>query len=434
MKPIPDPYRVLGVQRGADADEVKAAHRRLAKRYHPDGGSGDEQRFLVVQDAYQLLSDPVLRREWDRRHSARPMDAHDRAGRAPTRAASTRWTREDASTYRRRPMSRRERRRADARAEGSGRDPRTRRHTWSAEGVPWWEDFSPKRGRATDEPEAPTKPQERARGDPVESAADGSATSDQGAVPDFDVYNRSSGAAWSMAARRHFRRDDADLPSRGAFRYRGTQVVTGAEARKVAAEEAAADADAREAERQRLANEEALFRRSAQATASPRPATESDATPRSATGRQAEPPSAATPQADEPSSRVSVGPQTSHAAMTAPGAADAPARPTAASGAPAAQSISTAPGSRPADDAKATLSSAGPATPARLGAAAGAVIAPVSVLAGAGAFGALDGAPDATLVLLAIVCAMVGGAIGRSLVRRRNDADGLDPRGGDVGT
>ena len=227
MKPIPDPYRVLGVQRGADADEVKAAHRRLAKRYHPDGGSGDEQRFLVVQDAYQLLSDPVLRREWDRRHSARPMDAHDRAGRAPTRAASTRWTREDANTYRRRPMSRRERRRADARAEGSGRDPRTRRHTWSAEGVPWWEDFSPKRGRATDEPEAPTKPQERARGDPVESAADGSATVDQGAVPDFDVYNRSSGAAWSMAARRHFRRDDADLPSRGAFRYRGTQVVTG---------------------------------------------------------------------------------------------------------------------------------------------------------------------------------------------------------------
>jgi hypothetical protein len=42
-----------------------------------------------------------------------------------------------------------------------------------------------------------------------------------------------------MAARRHFRRGDRDLPSRGAWRYRGTQVVTGAEARKVAAEEAA---------------------------------------------------------------------------------------------------------------------------------------------------------------------------------------------------
>ena len=45
-----------------------------------------------------------------------------------------------------------------------------------------------------------------------------------------------------MAARRHFRRGDADLPSRGAWRYRGSQVVTGAEARKVAAEEAARQA------------------------------------------------------------------------------------------------------------------------------------------------------------------------------------------------
>lgn len=59
---------------------------------------------------------------------------------------------------------------------------------------------------------------------------------------DFEVFNRSSGAAWSMAARHHFRKGDEDLPSRGAWRYRGTQVVTGAEARKVVAEEAAAEA------------------------------------------------------------------------------------------------------------------------------------------------------------------------------------------------
>jgi hypothetical protein len=56
---------------------------------------------------------------------------------------------------------------------------------------------------------------------------------------DLDAHSRSSGAAWSAAARRHFRRGDRDLPSRGAWRYRGTQVVTGAEARKVAAEETA---------------------------------------------------------------------------------------------------------------------------------------------------------------------------------------------------
>jgi hypothetical protein len=53
-----------------------------------------------------------------------------------------------------------------------------------------------------------------------------------------------------MAARRHFRRGDAELPSRGAWRYRGTQVVTGAEARKVAAEEAAQAAQAGRSARQ----------------------------------------------------------------------------------------------------------------------------------------------------------------------------------------
>ena len=60
---------------------------------------------------------------------------------------------------------------------------------------------------------------------------------EDGGANDFDVFDRSSGAAWSAAARSHFRRGTDDLPSRGVWRYRGTQVVTGAEARKVAAEE-----------------------------------------------------------------------------------------------------------------------------------------------------------------------------------------------------
>jgi hypothetical protein len=83
--------------------------------------------------------------------------------------------------------------------------------------VPWWEDFRP--GSAAD----PVSPSE-----PPAGADDGH---------EFDVFDRSSGAAWSSAARRHFRRGTDDLPSRGVWRYRGTQVVTGAEARKVAAEE-----------------------------------------------------------------------------------------------------------------------------------------------------------------------------------------------------
>jgi len=67
-------------------------------------------------------------------------------------------------------------------------------------------------------------------------AADPDAPADP-SVMDFDVFDRSSGAAWSSAARQHFRRGTSDLPSRGVWRYRGTQVVTGAEARKAAAEE-----------------------------------------------------------------------------------------------------------------------------------------------------------------------------------------------------
>lgn len=229
-RPMADPYRTLGIPRGADRDEVKAAHRRLAKRFHPDGSVGDEQRFLAVQEAYQLLSDPFRRREWDRRHAPGPLSARDvpggataaRAGRATTPAADGGRGAESTAAP---PRGRR----GSARAARPQPAPGTRTTTWSAEHVPWWAEFRPRTAPADaaadrgSGPEAPVGP------------------SDEGSAPamDFDVFSRSSGAAWSMAARRHFRKGDEELPSRGAWRYRGTQVVTGAEARKVAAEEAA---------------------------------------------------------------------------------------------------------------------------------------------------------------------------------------------------
>ena len=43
LQPTTDPYRVLGLLRGATPAQVKAAHRRLAKRFHPDGSTGDER-------------------------------------------------------------------------------------------------------------------------------------------------------------------------------------------------------------------------------------------------------------------------------------------------------------------------------------------------------------------------------------------------------
>ena len=73
LEPTFDPYRVLGVLRGATPAEINAAHRKLAKRYHPDGESGNEIRFLAVQEAYQLLADPARRAAWDRAHAPGPV-------------------------------------------------------------------------------------------------------------------------------------------------------------------------------------------------------------------------------------------------------------------------------------------------------------------------------------------------------------------------
>ena len=218
-KPLNDPYRILGIVRAADIDQIKAAHRRLAKRYHPDGSTGDEARFLAVQEAYQLLTDTRRRSDWDRRHAPGPVRADEARKRTRPKSAARARTRGTAGTTSRPAASRRTARPA--------RDSQGRTRTWSADRVPWWEDFVPRSQRAASDPPRAD--------DPVTEAP----PTPRPAQMDFDVFNRSSGAAWSMAARKYFRRGDADLPSRGAWRYRGTQVVTGAEARKVAAEEAA---------------------------------------------------------------------------------------------------------------------------------------------------------------------------------------------------
>ncbi|MCC7017636.1 MAG: J domain-containing protein [Rhodospirillales bacterium] len=64
-----DPYAVLGLRRGASAEEIKASYRRLARELHPDRRPGDaraEEKFKHVSAAYALLSDSEMRKRYDR--------------------------------------------------------------------------------------------------------------------------------------------------------------------------------------------------------------------------------------------------------------------------------------------------------------------------------------------------------------------------------
>ncbi|MGH2466242.1 MAG: J domain-containing protein, partial [Candidatus Limnocylindrales bacterium] len=237
-----DPYRVLGVRADATLTEIKGAHRRLAKRFHPDAGGHDAERFLAIQDAYQVLADPLRRKEWDLHHAPGPVRADQRArgaaaagrtgsegsagaagsrgrgqgtahgrgsagaggsgrpdGRAGGGAGSGRARSSQEAGSGRAPSSQ------DAGSTSAG-DPYADRYTWSARGVPWWESDAPpgsgrrqpgrKRPRTDRGPETPPGP-----------------------PADFEVFNRSSGAAWSSAARAHFRRSTSDMATGAAEPY-----------------------------------------------------------------------------------------------------------------------------------------------------------------------------------------------------------------------
>lgn len=86
-----DPYAVLGIPRDATPLQVARAHRRLAKRHHPDLQPGEADRgeaadrMRRINEAWAVLSDPAARAEYDRSH---PSAGTARAGHwAPSRTS-----------------------------------------------------------------------------------------------------------------------------------------------------------------------------------------------------------------------------------------------------------------------------------------------------------------------------------------------------------
>jgi len=65
-----DYYSILGIQKGASADEIKKAFRKLAQQYHPDRPTGDEKKFKEINEAYTVLSDDKKRAQYDQFGSA----------------------------------------------------------------------------------------------------------------------------------------------------------------------------------------------------------------------------------------------------------------------------------------------------------------------------------------------------------------------------
>ncbi|RCV45025.1 hypothetical protein SEVIR_9G424200v4 [Setaria viridis] len=58
-------YEVLAVEETAGPEEIKAAYRRAARRWHPDACPGGGDRFMAAREAYEVLSDPERRRGYD---------------------------------------------------------------------------------------------------------------------------------------------------------------------------------------------------------------------------------------------------------------------------------------------------------------------------------------------------------------------------------
>lgn len=73
-------YDILGISRSASQDEIKKAFRKLAAKHHPDKG-GDHKKFVEIKEAYETLSDPLKRTQYDNYGSSEQYRGfHDNSG------------------------------------------------------------------------------------------------------------------------------------------------------------------------------------------------------------------------------------------------------------------------------------------------------------------------------------------------------------------
>ncbi|MEO7862141.1 MAG: J domain-containing protein [Nitrospirales bacterium] len=63
----PTPYEILGIAPTASSTDIQTAYRTLAKRFHPDGQVGDEAQLKAINAAYEILSNPDQRKQYDQR-------------------------------------------------------------------------------------------------------------------------------------------------------------------------------------------------------------------------------------------------------------------------------------------------------------------------------------------------------------------------------
>ena len=88
-----DYYKILGVGRKADEEEIKRAYRKLALKFHPDKNPGDkqaEERFKEINEAYDVLGDPAKRAKYDQLGSS--YQAWQRRGGRPGGFDWSQWT------------------------------------------------------------------------------------------------------------------------------------------------------------------------------------------------------------------------------------------------------------------------------------------------------------------------------------------------------